>query len=283
MHPAALLLAILAVACTIMVPYVLRLWGSTFTLAQGGVSTALLSLLFYLYFGAKPDDVGTLSRFRHIFVVSVLEQSLTLAALCLFLVLLLVTTLYLGIASETLRFEPDVSGKVEVSVQSGRSIKRLGTTTIEQPLVRRVLAGAHQFSFVVQGYRPNTQEIKVFRSWLSGREHSISIILEPTREFHLLDFEAYVGNYFDLEAGDLHIPRRLQSLPATTIAFSLAGQSKAALRIQNVRIVVKSSEPLQKSTFPVDGLGGDGEPPLLGYAELAPTPRSYEVVVDKTQ
>lgn len=276
------LLPFLVVACVVVIPWTLKLWDKSVVWPTG--LAGLVSLIAFLYCGVKFNDPDALPQLRQLFTAYVLSQPQIVLWLCFGLAFLLGGALFFGISSQTLCFAPEDEMSVEVKQLCGGPLQReklLGWASSEKPLVRRVISGKRHFRFVSPGFKLQDREVVVMRSWMSGLEQRLTIRLGGLPEFELLEFGRRAEHFFDFEAEGLHLPESLKPLPGATIALTLANLSSAPVRVQNLRVLVEEVQPLQKSTFPVEGLGGDGDPPLLGYVALSPRPQSYEVVVNK--
>lgn len=266
-------------ACLGVVPWVLKLWGKNLILPAIVSSSSLVML--YLYSGIRVGQSEALPQLRQLFLAHILHDPRVLFGLCLALGLLLSASLLCGIRSQTLSFESETEVEVFHLQGDGHSReKSLGYATAQKPLVRRFFSGTRRFKFEGEGFESEVRFVPVASTWMSGREHRVRIELPLMPEFDLLDFGTR-AEVFDSSTDGI-LPASLRSWPGATLRLTLATISKAPLRVQNLRIVVEDVQPLRKSTFPVDGLGGDGDPPLIGYVELVPQKGQCEVVVNKT-
>lgn len=272
-----ILFPVLVVACALVGRVALRLWNKSSALSEAGtVAVPLLLLLFYLYTGISIKD-GLSPEIRPYFVRAILQNGSTLLALCACLTVLLLALIWLSTASETLSFVSDGNAEIAVERLKGEKAVLLGHTSSSQPLTRRFLAGQHHFRFASEGFETTDLTVQVARAGLNEVARRIPVSLHPLPLFTLRDVQTFPANFYGFPE-DFHVPAHLKEHDTLNLSLTLAGSSPTPLWIQSVALRVTDAKPLRMATFPLEGLGGDGAAPILGWVELKPQLGSYSVV-----
>ena len=254
---------------------VLGLWGfsSLWGSLTGGLGWILPASLF-LYTGIAikgPESAAARSA-----LFPYLHDMPLLGLTCLILCLVFIVVLCSGIFSETLAFVPDSAVEVETQEPKGSRVTRLGAASTVKPLTRRFFAGWHRFCFSATGFDDLEQAINVRRGGFSDGARRISVEIRATPNFVVKDFVILADGFYG--SGDSPVPSRLEKLSGQELCLVLASPSRTPLWLQGLSLRVLEVKPLTLSTFPMEGLGGDGSAQIRGYLELEPITGSYKAV-----